>query len=134
MSIPTGPVVVKKGIDRYVSGVSENSIKYSGNPADAMIFESYAAAQSAIYPALLEKMRVVSARTIERKKKLTVALRIDGGFYIAGLTARSLRYTRYFGDAKRFPSGDAAFAWFEQHRIAERFPTFACVTPVDGKE
>lgn len=64
---------------------------------------------------------------------MNIALRDNDGFYIAGLTARRLKYTRHFGDAKKFASVEAARAWFKKYQIAERFPVFADALPVDGE-
>lgn len=130
----SGPVIVKKGTKRYVCKAAESSVSLTANPEQAMVFENYAAAKNAIHPMFFQEMRVVSAKVLDNQKKLTVALVSKDGFYIAGLTARRLRYTRNYGDAKKFTSSESALAWFEQHRIAERFPVFANVRPMSEKE
>lgn len=128
-----GPVILRKGRDRYVKGYTENSVEFTSNPEEAKVFNDAAAAQNEIHPVLFSKMCIVSANVISRKGNLNIALRDNDGFYIAGLTARRLKYSRHFGDAKKFANVEAALAWFNQHRIAERFPPFAAAFPVDGK-
>lgn len=128
-----GPVILREGKDRYVKDYTENSVEFTGNPEDAKVFNDAASAQNEIHPVLFSKMRIVSANVINRKRNMNIALRDNDGFYIAGLTARRLKYTRHFGDAKKFASVEAARAWFKKYQIAERFPVFADALPVDGE-
>lgn len=88
----------------YITG---KSISFTGNPQEAIVFEN----EDDMWEKLGYRWKDIKAVSYEScKKNMTeknYVIRVDGGGYFLKLSSKSLFFTHYVGDAKRFTEKEA---------------------------